>query len=957
MTAKLKRLVGSTCLATAILSATPAWADIDTKTADNNGQLPLPTGQFVTPTFITGANQQFLNPGLANYPDYVAGIASRSVVSPDGSTLLIITNGYNLLFTPAGAQDPAGSNQYVFVYDISGAHKAVPALRQVIPVTNIYQGVVWAGSKRFYVSGGVDDVVRAYDLTGTSFVNTATIPLNHNRTGIGFSVSPNAAGLALSGDGSQLVVANMFNDSISVIATATNTVSYEYDLRPFHTSGQDGVAGGEQPYFVAVAGVTAYVASLRDREIVAIDISGPAPRFVTRIAVPGAPNGIAASAAGDRLYVSQDLQDAVSVIDTATNAVIEQIDARAPAGVIPAGPRYTGTAPNSVTLSPDGRTLYVTNGGANSVAIIGVSGAGPHSVAALVPTGWFPQSVTLSADGTQLYIVNGKSDQGPNPGHLTGTTTNFTTVTYPGGNKAAAAAAQGSNQYQLQLHRSALVSAPVPVPGDYAALTNQVAANDFYAVAPVPSDTATMAALHEKIQHVIYIIKENRTYDQVLGDLTNGADGDPTLAVFGKRITPSLHRLATNFVTLDNFFDPADASMNGWSWSTQANATDQEEKSQQINYAGRGLSYDTEGQMRNIDVGRDLASREAVNPRYAAAAAAVPGGAANLLPGVANVGITDGPDGVFQGGLIWEAALRAGLTVRDYGCLVGNLANAPSNTIRDPFTNGTPVVYAHDAILGPITDTYFRGGDTSYPDVWREEEWAREFNQFEQNGALPNFEIVRLPGDHMGSFGSHTGGFNTPEQQQADNDLAVGRLVEAVAHSPRYASNTLIFIVEDDTQDGPDHLDSHRSTTYVVGPYVRQNAVVSTRYTTVNLVRTMEDVLGTGHLNLNDALQRPMADVFDLNQANWTFNATASTVLRSTQTSLTRDGETPQFAEGPDVTPAHDAAYWAKATQGFDFSDVDRVPAGLFNEVLWEGLGGGRPYPVERSGKHLGRTH
>jgi hypothetical protein len=198
--------------------------------------------------------------------------------------------------------------------------------------------------------------------------------------------------------------------------------------------------------------------------------------------------------------------------------------------------------------------------------------------------------------------------------------------------------------------------------------------------------------------------------------------------------------------------------------------------------------------------------------------------------------------------------------------------------------------------------------------------------------------IRGLSHDHTGSFGSALGGVNTPEIQQADNDYAVGLLVQAVAHSP-YASNTLIIIIEDDCQDGADHVDSHRATTYFVGPYVKQHAVVSARYSQTNLLRTIEDILGTDHINLNTCYARPMADVFDITSSgSWTFNAVASTLLKSTTLGL--DPKKVEFASGPDLKPTHGAQYWAKKTRGFDFSGEDRVPAQLYNKILWVGLKG-----------------
>jgi hypothetical protein len=198
----------------------------------------------------------------------------------------------------------------------------------------------------------------------------------------------------------------------------------------------------------------------------------------------------------------------------------------------------------------------------------------------------------------------------------------------------------------------------------------------------------------------------------------------------------------------------------------------------------------------------------------------------------------------------------------------------------------------------------------------------------------------------MGSFATALGGVNTPETQQADNDLAAGLIVQAIANS-QYAKDTLIIITEDDCQDGPDHVDSHRATAYFVGPYVKQGAVVSTHYSQVNALRTIEDILGTQHLNLNTAFQGPMTDVFDMKSSgNWSFVATASTVLQSTQIAQISGGLGVQYAAGPQVKPRHSAEYWAKATAGFDFSDADRVPPAKFNRVLWRGLMRGKSYPA-----------
>ena len=978
-------LMRATLLASTVLTAPYlAHAEFDAVREANIGALPLPTGQYVTPQAPTGAVQQFLNPGLAAYPKFVAGEAVRSRLSPDGTTLAIICAGQNSLVKPDGTLDTANSTQYIFLYNVAGANKTNPVLSQVIKQTNAHVGLVWApDGNTLYAAGGTDDVVYVYTKSGSTFTAAAPIALGHSSThankGLGLGVRPNASGMSLSADGKTLVVANNYNDSISVIDTATKTVRYEHDLRPFfaNNEGVSGVAGGTYPFAVVVKGNgTAYVSANRDRELVVVDVSSPtAGHLIKRVKLNGNPLGMTLNTAQTMLYVAQDNTDEVAVIDTATNTVTASIDTRAPAEMLrpveASGKpnddddrdgrrdraRYTGASPIAVTISPDGSTLYTVNDGANPVAVIPLKGGHPNRVIGLIPTAYSPKDIAFSTDGTWRYIINGKSQTGPNPGHLTSQTASLTQTTYPGGNAAAAAAANAANQYQFQLERASLVSARVPTMGDLEHLTHKVAQNNFYSVEPAPHDTRVMDFIHSKIKHVIYIVKENRTYDQMLGDLTNGSNGDPTLTVFGRRITPNFHRLSTNFVTLDNFMDPGDGSMDGWSWAMAGRVTSTEAITQQINYAfvNRGLSYESEGSNRNVPVGLTTASARdhATGGAFTSVSAGLAGGTANLLVGAANHAAADAPFGI-QNGYIFDAVLNAGLTVRNYGFLVNNIGSIGTKAapVSDPFTAGIVQVAPVNRSLLPLTDVYFRGYDQNYPDLWRYNEWKREFDQFVTNGNLPSLSLVRVSHDHMGNFGSALAGVNTPETQQADDDLAAGRLVETVAHSP-YAKDTLIIVTEDDCQDGPDHMDSHRATAYVVGPYVKQNAVVSTRYSQVNAPRTIEDVLGTQHINLNTAYQRPMADVFDISSSGaWTYSAVASTVLSTTTLAAADIGV--KYADSPVVVPKHDAAYWDQATCGFDFSDADRVPVDLFNEVLWEGLMEGRPYPKHRSGLQLG---
>ena len=912
--------------------ATPIDAAADT---DDVRASVLPTGKRITPWAAPGAHFETLNPGLADFPDFVAGQAMSTALSPDNHTLLILTSGYNLNSGADGNNVPGASQEYVFVYAIGGP---VPAARQVLKVPNTFAGICFSPEgKEFYVSGGKDDNVHTYSpaANGQWQENGLPIPLGHH-SGLGLNIGKeplSTGGIAVTANGRTLVVANIYNDSISLIDVATRKVTAELDLRPGKVRrSQAGVPGGEYPFWVAVKGdSTAFVSSLRDREIVVVSLSHmPAVKY--RIHLAGNPNKMILNRDQSLLFVTADNTDTVTIVDTRRNRIVESVSTTAPAGLIENPKGYTGSAPNSAALSPDERTLYVTNGGSNSVAVIRLGGAGSHSaVAGLLPTGWYPNAVSVSGDGRTLYVVNGKSVPGPNPNlHVT---LKNDKDTKPG----PALVVNSRNQYIFQLEKAGFLSMPVPADAEMERLTRLVAANNRFDATPDPHDEAVMSELRKHIQHVIYIIKENRTYDQILGDLGRG-NGDPSLAEFGEKITPNYHRIARQFVDLDNFYDSGEVSGDGWQWSTSGRESDFGEKAIPLQYADRGTNYEYEGTNRDINVGlAAVAERKLANPKTP--------DDPDLLPGTANVAEPDGPKGTPQGkGYIWDAVLRAGLTFREYGCMSDMAIDAPRE--QHPFQANIVLSRPSNPELYKYGDPFFRGFDPAYPDFYRESEWEREFDGYVEKGNLPAFEIVQLPVDHMGDFEAAIAGVNTPELQQADNDYAMAKLLEGVAHSP-YKDSTLIFSIEDDAQDGPDHVDAHRTTAYVVGPYVKHGAVVSTYYTTVNMVRTIEDVLGLDHLNLNTATERPMTDVFDLDQKEWTFSAAPSAILATTKLPIPGSAFAPSGGSAG-LKSSHDAAYWAEKTAGFDFSREDRVDAEKFNRIVWEGVMG-TPYPAERS--------
>ena len=984
--------------ATAILNIT-----VDDVAASSQ---PVPNmDQTITPLMPTGSQFQQLNTGFTvNGADWLAQDAATSVISPDGNTLLVLTSGFNGVFNASSKSNldlepHQDSTEYVFVYDIS-TH--TPVQKQVVKVPlATYHGIAFdptstAANAHFYVSGCTYDAVHTYTMNASTggmwneeLVGNPPSPaltLGHLGKGVGLLAAPPvgnvpvnaqvfvfpcAAGVALSKDGLTMAVANYYNDSISIFSggyghwkpvtiQAGAPEPTNLDLRPGKSlvSAASGIPGGEYPFWVVVAGngssaapYTAYVSSIRDREIDVVNLSQAPPLQVNaRIPVKGQPNKMTMNAAQTLLYVAEDQSDTVDVIDinpahtTTVNTVLETIPVIAPASLLSTYPvltQYTGANTNSVTLSPDETQLYVTNGNLNNVAVVALTGTNSgDAVVGLIPTGWYPNSVSFSADGVWAYVINAKSPTGSNGGWC-----------YSYGPPFFQPDCLPSNQYNPQLTKAGLQNFPVPaVPSaELATLTTQVALNNRFASTESLGDATIMATVRSQVKHVIFIIKENRTYDQVLGDLKNPpvtgvpvGNGDPSLTQWGQAITPNLHSLALDFVTLDDFLDTAEVSYDGWLWTTAARAPDVVEHQYPVAYAARGLSLDSEGTNRSVNVGiPDLASRIAADP--------LTPNDPDVLAGQTSTDAPDGPNDEINTGYLWDAALRAGLSVRNYGFFIDlTCYNEPACQIpvpHDPAASHTTVAYPTNAALAPYTDPYFRGFDNNFPDYYRFKEWEREFDANYAAGGLPALSLVRLMHDHTGNFGTAIDLVNTPELMEADNDYAVGLLVAKIANSI-YFRDTMIFVVEDDSQDGGDHVDSHRSPTFVAGPYVKRGQVVSNQYTTLDLVRTIEEVLGISQwLNLNDALAHPMTAIFDTAQspnAPWPFAAaTPSTYLHATRLPL-------PLAPADLIVPksTHDAKYWARVTRGLDFRDADLVDGALYNRILWRGMMGNKPYPA-----------
>ncbi|MFN2448225.1 MAG: bifunctional YncE family protein/alkaline phosphatase family protein [Candidatus Baltobacteraceae bacterium] len=538
------------------------------------------------------------------------------------------------------------------------------------------------------------------------------------------------------------------------------------------TIGSVSVPVGAHPSAVAFSksGAVLYVAVRGTNEVVAIDAASKT--IGARIPVGLHPGALALSADGNALYVAESDDDSVGVIDTATNRRMGGIDV----GLHAPRLRGNGASPNALLVH--GGDLFVSLGAQNSVAL--VRGG---RVVERIPAGWYPTGLALGSDGT-LYIANGRGEGAP-------------------ANPAFDPLKRGSPGYVGSLNTGSLRAIPAAAYAHAAMETQLVlaAAQPQWIAAP----QRTVVRAHGPIAHIIYVIKENRTYDQVLGDLAPG-NGDPALAMFGERITPNQHALARRFGVFDNAYTDAEVSASGHNWTDAAIANDYVERFWPPNYGGRRPLYDAQD------------------------------GAAPDVP---------------RNGYLWDAARRAHVTFRDYGEDI----DFPAHGLK----------IAIDTFRG-LTGAYdprYVGWDLHTGDDARYEEWRREFAQFVSHSNLPQFEMVYLPNDHTAGTSP---GMPTPQAYLAANDYAVGRVVQTVSRS-RYWKSTAIFVLEDDAQNGPDHVSDQRSTFYIASPYAK-GGIQHAHYSTSSFVHTIELILGLPPLSIYDATARPLYDAFATRAVN-----------------------------------------------------------------------------------------
>jgi DNA-binding beta-propeller fold protein YncE len=703
------------------------------------------------------------------------------------------------------------------------------------------------------------------------------------------------SGLACSADGSRLYVCGNLSNRLHEIETTSGKVLRSFDV---------GVA----PYDVRIVGQRALVSNWGGRRPGEGDLTGPAGRgtkvrvdpvrFIANegsVSVIDLEKGtvekeILTGAHASALAVSPDERylvcanasaDNLSVIDLNSLELLENIWVkRNPA-------ELWDCAPNALSFSPDGERLYVANGIQNAIAVLGFEPQerGESKLLGLIPVGWFPGAVVLDAARKQLLVANIKG--------------------LPLKPKKQGNGTEGFNSHH---YSGSLTLAPLPeTPEQLAALSERATRNlRFEAVAQSqlpPRADAKPRAIPERIgepsliKHVVYVIKENRTYDQVFGALPRGR-GRADLCIFGPDVTPNQHKLVEEFVLLDNTYCSGILSADGHQWSTAAASTDYLEKS----FAGFPRSYPD-------GMGDDEVDALSYSP----------------------------------GGFLWDNAIAHKISLRNYGEFM-----VPRVRWSDPNRKGAPdflscfrtwkgleqsVIFESEAgveSLKEFSPTKYVGWNMSVPDQYRADFIIEELKQFEQKGTLPQLIIICLPNDHTSGTSANC---PTPAACMADNDLAFGRIVEALSHS-KFWPEMAIFGIEDDPQAGWDHVSGYRTTAYVISPFAKRGALVSTNYNTTSVLRTMEQILGMKPMNLFDASAAPMSDCFQDTADLTPFEAVPVTIP------LDQMNAAPQAISDPLLRRN------AEVSATLNFAQIDRCPEEILNRILWHAQRGAHaPYP------------
>lgn len=739
---------------------------------------------------------------------------------------------------------------------------------------------------------------------------------------------PYPAGIAVvhGPNGDRLLVANNLSDNAILLEVASGQILKSFDL------STNRLVPSSFPYTVVASrdGRRAWCSLWNASRIAELDLEkGSVVRWITpSLPDPPAtgthPTALLLSPDEKSLYVALSNADAVAVIDPETGATMHLLSATLPKQ------NFAGNYPSALALAPDGSRLFVAASAINAVEVFDVRGmAGntkTHSSSAsplgFIPTNWYPSAVAVKGDDLLVAAAKGQGS-GPNNG----------------ANALATPRRHREHPYIATLLRGSLARLNFrKAEENLAELTREVEDDNLVHSDPGKID---FRSGQNPIRHVIYIIKENRTYDQVLGDLKVG-NGDPSLTLYGEDITPNEHKLALQFGVLDNFYDSGEVSGDGHVWSTAAITSDYNEKTWQIAYRGKERTYDFQGTVAE-EYALDYDETDVDDP-----------GTGFLWGNLARArGLTYRDYGEFINGE-WCSAKRGATVSPKQGTsrLAGQ--QCPRNSIAkgealppnlgqphgsaSPWPWAVPLVrrmIATKAELRDHFDPLFPDFNVDYPDQLRADEFLNEFGSFvrarqEHKGTeLPNFVLLYLPDDHTG--GTRPGG-PKPAASVADNDLALGRVVEAVSHSA-YWDDTAIFVLEDDAQDGADHVDAHRSIAFVISKYspgsLQRPFVAHQFYTTVNMVHTMEALLRLPPMNQNDAYAPLMAPLFAGPGTQPAFTADT----RNRDNGLIYQVNPPRVAGGLE-------------SKTMDFSHPDAAPAARLNAILWRDRKGDTPMPA-----------
>lgn len=769
---------------------------------------------------------------------------------------VILPNGWGL--TPAGRSLPLGDLPLNLVVSPTGKYIAVTNNGQSVQsiqlidvrrekildtriIPNSWYGLAFSADEKFlYASGGNDNRIMKYSIVSGRLVPSDSIAL-----GKPWPVEISPAGLTLDDARKLMYVVTKENNSLYVVRLDTKKIVKQVKL-------------GAEAYTCVLSPnkKELYISLWGGDKILVFDTYRQ--RITDSVSIGDNPNDMCLTANGRFLFAANANDNSVSVIDIKGRKVLETLNA----ALYGNGTAPSGSTTNAVALSADNKRLYIANADNNCLAVYDVSKPGASVAKAFLPTGWYPTSLKII--GNNIYVANGKglsskaNPYGPNP------VDRDEDVKYQGSDSSRPMEVQ----YIGGLFKGTLSIIPIPADKDLEEYSLLVYDNTPYTTSkaqiaqgvpgnPIPINVGDTSP----IKYVFYIVKENRTYDQVLGDIPEG-NGEPSLVLFGDRITPNQHKLAREFVLLDNFYVDGEVSADGHNWSLGAYATDYLEKTWPTGYGGRGGHYDGEG------------SR-----------------------GIANN----------KGGFIWDMCHRYNVSYRTYGEFIGEN--------RRP---RIPVLEGHYC-------PYYTPWDQTVRDTTRFYQWKRDFDSLLAAGQVPRFNSFHVINDHTEGLRK---GRPTPFAHVADNDWAVGMFVEYLSKSPIWMQSA-IFVVEDDAQNGPDHVDAHRSTAYIAGGYVKRHFVDHTPYSTSSLLRTMELILGIPPMTQYDAAANPMWNCFaDTPNSTGFVSVPANVDLNEKNVAVNK---------------------WQQLSEKFNFAREDAAPDLEFSKVLWYGIRGENvPFPAPR---------